>query len=145
MTAYTPETISSPPANVMDPMSQTSPLLKCAPEVRNMIYSLLIQHPTPIKIRSPRKKRGTQKNLGITKYGIFRVNKQIHHEASTLFYATNTFCIGNGPWGSTADTNLHGLKAFISRVPYISQITKVQLDIHSRRAVPIPPLYQPPQ
>jgi len=107
-----------------------------------MIYSLLIQHPTPIKIRSPRKKRGMQKSLGITKYGIFRVNKQIRHEASTMFYATNTFIIGNGSWGSTWDTNPHGLKAFISRVPYISQITKVQLEIHSRRAFTVPTLHR---
>jgi hypothetical protein len=133
----------------MDPASQP-PLLRCPPEVRNIIYSLLIQHPTSIKIRSPRKKRGLRRNSTTFKYSILHVNKQIRYEASSMFYGTNTFIIGNGPWGSTEDTNLHGLKAFISRVPHISQIKKVQLDIHSRRAFTIPAWYRhtvppPPQ
>lgn len=63
---------------------------------------------------------------------ILRVNKQIHDEAAPIFYSSNRFAVGIGNYGSSRSSNLHGLKAFIARVPpgYISPIKRVVLVIH---------------
>jgi hypothetical protein len=60
-----------------------------------------------------------------------------------MFYAVNTFVIGNGPFGSKSVTNLHALKAFINRVPakHLSGIRRVGIEIHTRRCTRFPDTY----
>jgi hypothetical protein len=128
-----PTTASTAPSAIVAQPSQPA-LLKCPPEVRNMIYSLLIKNPNPIKIRSPRKKHIKRDSTAINFGHLLLINKQIRTEASSLYYSANTFVIGNGRWGSTTHTNIHALKAFTSRVPArnLSQITKLHVEVHLR-------------
>jgi hypothetical protein len=80
-------------------------------EVRDMIYYLILarERSNPIVIRSPRRRSAIQKDRPAKPVGgILGVNRQIHHEARTVFYSANTFMVGSGPYGSTRDTNLHG-------------------------------------
>lgn len=58
----------------------------------------------------------------------------MHSEASTIFYASNTFVVGNGPWGARSLTNLRALRDFIKRVPatHLASIRSVSLEIHVR-------------
>ena len=66
---------------------------------------------------------------------LLRLNKQINAEASTIFYSKNKFVLGNGAWGSTSLPNVHGLKAFLGRVPnkYLAHITEVTVEVHCRK------------
>jgi hypothetical protein len=101
------------------------------PEIRNSIYELLLVKKGFISISSPRNRR--KKVRPRTNFGcLLRVNKQINSEAKTIFFARNTFCVGNGWWGSRGEANLHALKAFISRVPKacIAMITKIEVDMY---------------
>jgi hypothetical protein len=68
------------------------------------------------------------------------VNKQTHIEACTVFYSLNTFSIGNGDYGSSRDTNVHGLKSFIRRVParYIHCISHLKIFFYLRKMYTIP-------
>jgi len=100
------------------------------PEIRNAVYELLIVN-RKIAIASPRNRR--KKVPPRTNFGcLLRVNKQIHAEAKTIFYARNTFILGNGRWGSREEANLHALQAFTSRVPKdcIALITKIEINIY---------------
>jgi len=84
-----------------------------------------------IVISSPRNRR--KKCLPRTNFGcLLRVNKQIHAEAKTIFYARTTFVVGNGRWGSREEANLHALQAFTSRVPKacITLITKIEINMY---------------
>ena len=98
------------------------------PEIRNMIYHLLLARDSYIRICSPRRKSNKRK---LTSVGILGVNKQIHDEASAVFYSSNAFCVGNLHWGSLREENIHGLKAFIARVPahFISTITRIRIRV----------------
>jgi hypothetical protein len=100
------------------------------PEIRNAIYERLLVN-RRIAITSPRNRR--KKVPPRTNFGcLLRVNKQIHAEAKTIFYARNTFIVGNGRWGSREEANLHALQAFTSRVPKpcIALITKIEINMY---------------
>lgn len=98
------------------------------PEIRNMIYHLLLVRDSYIQICSPRRKSNKRKSTSV---GILGVNKQIHDEANAVFYSANAFCVGNRHWGSLREENIHGLKAFIARVParFISSITRIRIRV----------------
>ena len=101
------------------------------PEIRNMIYSLLLIQDSPISICSPRRwimnERSTTPTASF--HNLMFVNKQIHAEVYTAFFSLNTFSIGNGDYGSSRETNVHGLKSFIRRVPaqYIRCISRLTI------------------
>jgi len=112
-------------------------------EIRDRIYRLLLIQKFPINIRSPFKRRtatGCRRDKRrpvaptITNHfgAILQVNKQLHGEATPVFYSANQFAVGIGDYGSSSSSNFHGLKAFLARVPvrYISLIKRVVLTIH---------------
>jgi hypothetical protein len=47
---------------------------------------------------------------------VSRVSKQMHTEASSVFFSRNKFLVSNGPHGSSKRANLHGLRSFIRNV-----------------------------
>jgi len=100
------------------------------PEIRNEVYKLLFVANISPRICSPvhRRKRRPDR-FDFTR--LLLVNKQINAEAKTILYSLTTFIIGNRDWGSRDQPNLHGLKAFISRVPKacISIITKINIEM----------------
>jgi hypothetical protein len=105
------------------------------PEIHNEIYFLLVISPQPIKICSPRSKVQIRRKVNPSNFcQLLCVNKQMNAESAMMFYAVNTFTIGNGPFGSKSITNLHGLRAFIKRVPanHLSGIRTVGIEIHKR-------------
>jgi hypothetical protein len=110
-----------------------SPLLSVPPEIRNMIYVLIVKKNEGILVCSPRRKQPV-KNRPVSEniIPLLLLNKQINNEASAVFYSSNTFIFGNGNWGLRSQTNLHAFKAFVSRVPAksISRIRKVVIQIH---------------
>jgi hypothetical protein len=66
------------------------------PEIRNEIYSLLVISPHPIKVRSPRWQHEIKKTAKPSNFcQLLCVNKQMNAEASMMFYAVNTFTVGN--------------------------------------------------
>ncbi|KAH9204195.1 hypothetical protein DL95DRAFT_122359 [Leptodontidium sp. 2 PMI_412] len=104
-------------------------------EMRDMVYYLVLarERSNPVVIRSPRRTSAIQKERSAKSVGgILGVNRQIHHEASTVLYSANTFMVGSGPYGSSQEANLHGLKAFTTRIPsrYISLVTHIHLVIY---------------
>jgi hypothetical protein len=110
--------------------------LTLPPEIRNMIYCLLLIKPHPILICSPRRKHVVNQELTSENFGcLLRINKQVNIEASTIFYSKNQFVVGNGSWASKKFANVHALKAFLSRVPrkYIAHITNVVVEVHCRK------------
>jgi hypothetical protein len=92
-------------------------LTALSPEIRNTVYDLLVMHDEPIPIASPRKKHILKKQKHSNFASLLRVDKQFNQEAKTLFYARNTFVMGNGHWCSTVQANVQALKEFIRRVP----------------------------
>ena len=122
-------------ANVSVPNSNMT-FTSLPPEIRNMIYSLLLVKNEPITIASPRHRR-SRVNAEFTSDNfarLLRVSKQIHNEASSVFYSVNTFVVGNGDWGSKNKPNLHALRAFTARVPsrFLACITEIHYTIHLR-------------
>ncbi|KUJ09577.1 uncharacterized protein LY89DRAFT_761186 [Mollisia scopiformis] len=83
-------------------------------EIRNKVYSLALDHEHPVSIKSPRNHRKKTTAPATAFACLLRVNKQVNKEAKGVFYAENTFVVGNGWWGSKTQEN-H--QAFISRVP----------------------------
>jgi hypothetical protein len=112
------------------------------PEIRNMIYSLLLIQGSPIPICSPRRWVMNEHSTTPTAsfHNLMLVNKQIHAEVYTAFYSYNTFSIGNGDYGSSRETNMHGLKSFIRRVPaqYIHYISKLTILTYLRKMYSTP-------
>lgn len=107
------------------------------PEIRNMIYNLLLVQHSAIPICSPRRLWAMNRNSTTATANFFRlilVNKQIHNEACTLFYSLNSFIIGNGNYGSSMETNIHALKSFTRRVPaqYIACISRLTILMYLR-------------
>jgi hypothetical protein len=97
-----------------------------------MIYNLLLISDTSISISSPRKKTHPKKQQRrVHSASLLLVNRQIHDEASAIFFSSNAFIIGNGFWGSTNQANVHALKLFIKTVPKstIALIRKLELDV----------------
>ena len=99
-------------------------------EIRLMIYRLLLTREKMILVCSPRKRSTPPKFLKSYHFGaILRVNKQIYLEASPVFFSANTFGFRDGPYGSTDNSNMHGVRAFVKRIPahHLSAITKIEL------------------
>lgn len=90
----------SPPKKYMD-------FMKFPPEIRNMIYELLLELGEPIPITSPALGRGSNRRLKRHFTGLFGVSKKIGEEARTTFYSCNTWVVGNGQWGSRRQPNRH--------------------------------------
>lgn len=117
-------------------VSRKSDFLSLPPEIRNEIYSLLVVSPKPIRICSPRSKHQIKKTINPSNFcQLLCVNKQINAESAMMFYAVNTFTIGNGPFGSKSITNLHAFQAFIKRVPanHLGGIRRVDIELFTRR------------
>ena len=94
----------------------SSPLLRLPPEIRNMIYTLIIDVVTVVftKARLGRGRHPIQDGLAL-----LRVCRQIHAEAALLPYAFNTFVF----WGTTLS-----LKTFLDgrNKEQIAAMRKVQ-------------------
>ena len=94
----------------------SSPLLRLPPEIRNMIYTLIIDVVTVVftKARLGRGRHPIQDGLAL-----LRVCRQIHAEAALLPYALNTFVF----WTFTSD-----LQAFLygRKNEQIAAMRKVQ-------------------
>jgi hypothetical protein len=111
-------------------------LLDLPPELRNIIYDLLVFQERPVAIATPRRKNAVKKTQQESHFAaILSVNKQTNKEAKTIFFSQNTFLIGNGWWGSTMRANVQALKEFIKRVPKecIALIREIELDIYFKR------------
>jgi len=73
--------------------------LNLSGEIRNQIYRALFVHSCPIDIAPPLWKRskkfkdlkGTRNEQEEYPVRLFQVNKQVHHEAASIFYSENTF------------------------------------------------------
>lgn len=106
------------------------------PEIRNIIYDLLLVSDMSFWIVSARKKHMVKNQEKHTYFAsLLLVNKQINAEAKAIFFSHNKFVIGNGKWGSTTEVNLHGLKQFTCRVPKdcIALIRRVDIDIFTTK------------
>ena len=122
----------SEPQYTVATWSTTFKFLSLPPEIRNMIYIILLINEISIPIASPHRKQRREKRRDRTYFAcLLRVNRQINEEAKTIFYGSNTFAIGNGRWGSKEHPNLHGLKKFTARVPKpcIRLIQHIELEV----------------
>ncbi|KAE8445714.1 hypothetical protein EG329_012893 [Mollisiaceae sp. DMI_Dod_QoI] len=90
-------------------------LMALPPEIRNQVYHILLVKEGPIPIRSPRHRTFKDLHNSNARGSILYVNKQIHHEAIRIFYAYNSFIVGNGIGADEASVS--GLKAFITYIP----------------------------
>ncbi|RDW58084.1 hypothetical protein BP6252_13495 [Coleophoma cylindrospora] len=116
-----------------------------------MIYTLLLVNEGSIPICSPsykRRKTRLSQRVYFNARGccsrieeaepnhgaILRVNKQVHREASRLFYSHNSFLVGTGRWGCSAQVNVHGLKSMIKRVPteFLACVKHLQVILYIR-------------
>ena len=88
------------PASIDEPF----PFMKLFPEIRNMIYRyLVVQKPDP---RYPDRKQGVITILNSQYSGpflfcetnIFTVSRQVHAEASSIFYGENTIVLDLSSW-----------------------------------------------
>lgn len=128
------DSISSVPTAVVAPPPQTC-FWSLPPEIRNMIYALVVIDDKPLRIFSPRRKYVVNKELTNKNFGrLLCVNKQFNAEASAVFYAQNIWVVGNGGWGLTTQTNEHALKKFTSRASAENKacIKKIIMEIHCR-------------
>lgn len=123
-------------------VSNKNTFMPLPPEIRNMVYSLLLIQDSPIPICSPRRWVMNEDSITPTAsfHNLMLVNKQIHAEVYTVFYSLNTFSIGNGDYGSSRDINIHGLKSFIRRVPaqYIECIPHLRIMVYLRKRYSTP-------
>ncbi|KUJ09576.1 uncharacterized protein LY89DRAFT_740662 [Mollisia scopiformis] len=106
--------------------------LKFPPEVRDMIYDLLVESEYSIDILSLKRKTGSRKKSdSADPNAILRANKQTYSEGSARLYTVNTFTVGNGWWNSSTVPNLKGLQSFIRTVPktFISLIKNLNIRV----------------
>ncbi|KAH7327395.1 hypothetical protein BKA65DRAFT_481105 [Rhexocercosporidium sp. MPI-PUGE-AT-0058] len=106
--------------------------MKFPPEIRNMIYGLLLCVDKPVMIASPAFGKGSYRGIKKHLTSLIAVSKQIGDEARTTFCGSNTWVVGNGFWGSREQPNRHALKVFLARVPRhtTALIRRLQIDIH---------------
>ncbi|KAK4224501.1 hypothetical protein QBC38DRAFT_16574 [Podospora fimiseda] len=78
-----------------DPKPFNFPLLSAPGEIRNQIYAALLVSSSPIIISPSHKSPSRQKDQSLRSklLSIFLVSKQIHLEASSIFYSLNTFVL----------------------------------------------------
>jgi hypothetical protein len=116
------------------------------PEIREVIYRLLLVQEVSIHISSPKSRTFRDLMFSSARASILYVDRQIHAESIRIFYSANTFIVGNGQLGSTQHENEHGLISFVNHVPshLVTSITKIILVIHLRPsgivAIPFPAL-----
>jgi len=95
-------------------------------EVRNMISTLALTLDETITIRFPQE---TLRIPQTTTFAALRfVNKQLYQETSPIFFASNTFRVGNG-FADFDCPSVEGFTKFIMSVPreFLSCITKVEI------------------
>jgi len=104
-------------------------------ELRNRIWAMVLNmnDEKAIPIVSP-KKRGVKPRLKLRSENLgslLLVNKQVYQEATSIFYKTNEFIVGNANYGSIEFPNFHALTAFMKRAQKvdIASITKLSLRI----------------
>ena len=63
------------------------------------------------------------------------VCKEIQAEIGAIFFARNTFLVGNGPHGSSKRANLHGLRSFLrnASLKSVESIRKVEVLLSERK------------
>jgi hypothetical protein len=90
------------------------PFTKLPPELRNMIYKLVLICSSPFETCSPRRKTPST-----TKQPFFALlaNKQLYNEGSYILFSRNIFLFSNLDYDSTILTNIHSMLAFIKRIP----------------------------
>jgi hypothetical protein len=126
-----------PPPRAETKSRTTFKFLALPPGVRNMVYELVLVNDKPVSIEPrdttcywmiPSPYLGRK---GTFFACLLRANKQINFEGGVIFFSRNTFIVGCGHWRDPQQANLHGLMAFIARVPkkFISLIQRVELDI----------------
>jgi hypothetical protein len=76
-------------------MNQPSKLLQLPSELRNKIYSLVLVHPTAIRIPFGQSES--------SKRALLRANHQVHDEAVGIYYGNNAFIADCGVWFLNAD------------------------------------------
>jgi hypothetical protein len=117
-------------ATVSPETKPNCPFTKLPPELRNMIYELVLIRSSPFEICSPRRKK-----LSTTKQPFFALllaNKQLYNEGSYILFSRNIFSFSNEDYGSTTLPNVHGMLAFIKRIPpqLLSLIRRIELEFH---------------
>lgn len=81
---------------MMPTTAPKSNLLGLPPEIRNNIYSFLLQ---PSASRKPHPANDSYTTYDFRQaLNLYYVNKQIHQEARAVFYALNTFVLIETPW-----------------------------------------------
>ena len=75
--------------------NQTSPLLRCPPEIRNAIYDALFQFDDPLELQSLYRERNGEYsfNLPIGGINLLTVCQQTKKEASGILYSRNAFMV----------------------------------------------------
>ncbi|PVH81364.1 hypothetical protein DL98DRAFT_571228 [Cadophora sp. DSE1049] len=102
---------------------------KLPPEMRNMVYKLVLISKRSIQISSPlgKRRRGAASNFA----SLLLANKATYEEARGIYYLYNTFAVGNNAWGISYLSNLHGLRAFMrvaDRV-YLAHINHIEINV----------------
>jgi hypothetical protein len=106
------------------------PFTKLLPELRNMIYELVLICSSPFEICSPRRK--TPSTTKQPFFALLLANKQLYEEGSYILFSRNIFLFSNLDYGSTTLPNIHGMLAFIKRIPpqRLYLIANIQLDFY---------------
>jgi hypothetical protein len=93
-----------------------------------MIYELVLIRSSPIEICSPRRK--TPPTTKQPFFVLLLANKQFYNEGSYILFSRNIFSFSNEDYGSTTLPNVHGMLAFIRRVPprLLSLIRRIELE-----------------
>jgi len=106
------------------------PFTKLPPELRNMIYELVLICSSPFEICSPRRKTPSTTKRPL--FALLLANKQLYNEGSYILFSRNIFLFSNLDYGSTTLPNIHGMLAFIKRIPpqRLSLIANIRLDFY---------------
>ncbi|KAH7400211.1 hypothetical protein BKA64DRAFT_642365 [Cadophora sp. MPI-SDFR-AT-0126] len=99
------------------------------PEMRNMIYRMVLISKRSIQISSPlgKRRRGVASNFA----SLLLTNKATYEEGRSIFYLCNTFAVGNNTWGRRYLSNLHGLRAFmrVANRAYLAHINHTEINV----------------
>ncbi|CAG8961861.1 hypothetical protein HYFRA_00013661 [Hymenoscyphus fraxineus] len=120
-----------------------TPILDLPPELLHMILRYLVPSERWIATFSLYRRRSKTNQedqtpllqLTQTLIAVRLTNKLFYETASYIYYTTNHFVIGNGPWGSTTNPNLHGLRQFIRTIPssHRALIRTIRLGLYMHR------------
>lgn len=126
----------SPGSSSLQPRN---PFVDLPAELLNVIFEFLVEDESPIPIthltrskrRSGKKSRSVPANAKTNFLRLSILNRKLHEQVNSTFFASNTFVVGTSAHVSTTLACEKGFRSFITRVPshWIAHIRYVRFDI----------------